>query len=683
MLKTICPTAAAILLLAGAPVNAQSTTLFNGGFEIADSEFGATSPEGWFFLNFQNDPVGDDDPTDDFIRRRVLDDGQMPFPGQGGTQVPVRSGSASLMISGGEGTNFRGVLNSNGSNDLGGIDRRLSYTPFGQEVRITGWYNIPQATAWQIQQPGFKIEFRESDGGNFRPTNGATVGPEFFLVNSVLQGGTGHNGGVWEEFELNIDNWYIEQFILRYSETNDGLPSQGSEPPAIFFLLPFIFGGQSNDPLAPDFLGNETGAVFFDDLAYTAELGNTSPTPNRRFYGDRQHYLEVALDGAAAGAPVPVTMNANNPDSPPLGTAQFPFWASAFFDTFQIAWDFDNDGFGNESWTSVLVYDRVPGWDEDATGEFQFQTGWYGYPLTWTDNIVDSRLFGRVQSDDGGVTNLVNQNGSTGSAGSSAVTTPSYQSSGLRRADIGSADVITTYQGLEQRSPTRVVAEGTYQGSLGTITATRDYSEDSAVGRSVASFSYEYTADAAISLDGEFRLGGLESFYTAGSYLADRVMIGREGDANANFDEATPGADLFASPVAFAVGDTIILSSNPGATPADAPTVSLTLDSLVGATTVGVQGTVDVAGNVEVWIEWTDAPATVSGGTGIAASFTVSATDPCIADFNGDGVLDVRDYLAVQNLADGGDTATDFDDSTSVNGADLVAYDAEFGNGCN
>lgn len=667
-----------LLASAGLPLSAQSTTLFNGGFEIPDAAFGETSPEGWNFLNFGQGGI-DDTPEDDFVRRRTLTDGQSPPP-------VVRTGDASLMISGGGDQNFRGALNSSGQGDLGGIDRRLAYTPFGQEVRITGYFNIPASNAWQVQRPGFKIEFRRPDGTNFAPTGGAAVGPEFFFVEPVSDGGTGHNNGEWEKFELVMDHWYIEQFQRRYG---DGTPGEGDQG-TIFFLLPFLFGGQSDDPQAPDFIGNETGACFYDDFSYEFEIGNSSPQQNRKLYADRQHQVEVELDPSSANTPIQIFFNQNNPDTPSLGTPLFMFWASNYWDLFDAAWDFDTDGVGGENWTTVNIYDRVPGWDQDATGEFQFQTGWFGYPLTWQDNVVDGRLYPRVQSDDGGVADLVNQTGSTGSPGTGVVTAPSYETNPLNFATYTAADIRTTANDLEAdgmqdaRGDTTVVVAGTYPGSVASIDASRDYTTDAQVGTTTNTFTYSFTANSPITLSGAFRLATLESFYQPGNYLARAVDV--EGSV-LELSAATPGANLFVSPAAFGVGDTVTLLNDTDGTPSDAPTVSLTLDALSGATGLGVQGVLALDGTLEVWVEWTGAPATIASSTTIDATFTVTATAPasvivCEPDLNDDGVLDFIDYVVFQALAQAGDLAVDFDGTNMLGAGDFTEFENLFNLGC-
>ena len=54
----------------------------------------------------------------------------------------------------------------------------------------------------------------------------------------------------------------------------------------------------------------------------------------------------------------------------------------------------------------------------------------------------------------------------------------------------------------------------------------------------------------------------------------------------------------------------------------------------------------------------------------------------CDADFNGDGSLDILDFVAFQNAFTGGDGAADCDGSGSLNILDFVCFQNLFGTGC-
>jgi hypothetical protein len=54
----------------------------------------------------------------------------------------------------------------------------------------------------------------------------------------------------------------------------------------------------------------------------------------------------------------------------------------------------------------------------------------------------------------------------------------------------------------------------------------------------------------------------------------------------------------------------------------------------------------------------------------------------CYADFNGDGNLNILDFVAVQNAFVGGDPQADCDGSGMLNILDFVCFQNAFGGGC-
>jgi len=58
------------------------------------------------------------------------------------------------------------------------------------------------------------------------------------------------------------------------------------------------------------------------------------------------------------------------------------------------------------------------------------------------------------------------------------------------------------------------------------------------------------------------------------------------------------------------------------------------------------------------------------------------ATNPCRADFDGDGELTIFDFLAFQNAFDAGNASADFDGDGSLTIFDFLAFQNEFDAGC-
>jgi hypothetical protein len=61
---------------------------------------------------------------------------------------------------------------------------------------------------------------------------------------------------------------------------------------------------------------------------------------------------------------------------------------------------------------------------------------------------------------------------------------------------------------------------------------------------------------------------------------------------------------------------------------------------------------------------------------------TELATAPCRADLDGDGVLDIFDFLAFGNFFDAGDPRADFDGDGVLDIFDFLAFGNEFDAGC-
>ncbi|MEM1165329.1 MAG: hypothetical protein AAGI30_03465 [Planctomycetota bacterium] len=621
--------------------------LFNGGFEIPDVLFGPSSAEGWNFIAFEG---GDPGPSGDFVLRRTATDAFTP------ANPLIRSGQASLMLRGGNvASAFLGaVLSNGGGGDIGAIDRRLGFESFGQEIRITGYFAVPADAPWQIISPSIQPEFRVSAQGDaFRIDGGATVAAQLNLIVPVSQGGTGHTNGEWRRFELVIDYWLIEQLLNRQLNgfaAPTGLPDQ-------FDIIPFLFNGPS--------LLEETGVVYFDDFSYEFTNGDPEtpgdPSPPATVWGDRQVNVQVEEDPSVTEAPIEVSFNAVDPVGPPLLlTGSTGIFASSFIETVDaagglstppnnlLAWNFDSDGLRGESWTTVNILDRVPGYDDPATGQFQFTTGWHGYPVTWSDVVVNGRLKARVQDDEGGTFNIAGATGSASPAGTVVVTAPSYEATTFDEPTYTSADVqarfLDTLDGApaDTRGEVEIDVAGTYPSGAATFTGTRDYNVDPVVGSTTSFYTYTFDVDSAITLTGEFRLATLESIF--GVPGDSQSLVVSVNGTEVDLRDVTPGSTIFGTPVAFAVGETITVenATSPGLDAAtgedsadEAPTIALTLDALTGAAgALEVQGTLGVDGTAEVWVAWADAPGVLSTSTSIDATFTVTATEPtsCTSD---------------------------------------------------
>ncbi len=71
------------------------------------------------------------------------------------------------------------------------------------------------------------------------------------------------------------------------------------------------------------------------------------------------------------------------------------------------------------------------------------------------------------------------------------------------------------------------------------------------------------------------------------------------------------------------------------------------------------------------------------GGLEVSSGFwAAGGLLACRADLDGDGVLTIFDFLAFQNLFDGGDLRADFDGDGALTIFDFLAFQNEFSMGC-
>jgi len=70
------------------------------------------------------------------------------------------------------------------------------------------------------------------------------------------------------------------------------------------------------------------------------------------------------------------------------------------------------------------------------------------------------------------------------------------------------------------------------------------------------------------------------------------------------------------------------------------------------------------------------------GGQFTSSTFVIEIEPACAADVNGDGALDILDFVAFQNLFVDGDDAADFNGDGVLNILDFVAFQGVFVAGC-
>ncbi len=126
----------------------------------------------------------------------------------------------------------------------------------------------------------------------------------------------------------------------------------------------------------------------------------------------------------------------------------------------------------------------------------------------------------------------------------------------------------------------------------------------------------------------------------------------------------------------------IEFSDNGGLSWSLAENVSDTPEGWVVAA-VRVSDVVDVTSEFRVRFRATDNPNDSVTEAGIDAfRIIVDGATSCRADFDGNGTLDIFDFLAFQNAFSAGDLAADFDGSGTLDIFDFLAFQNEFTAGC-
>jgi hypothetical protein len=87
---------------------------------------------------------------------------------------------------------------------------------------------------------------------------------------------------------------------------------------------------------------------------------------------------------------------------------------------------------------------------------------------------------------------------------------------------------------------------------------------------------------------------------------------------------------------------------------------------------------VDVT-NGRIDVEWVSG---FFGGLGYLSGIQLVPAGACNADVNGDGVLNILDFIAFQELFQAGDPAADCDDNGALNILDFICYQGVFQAGC-
>ena len=329
----------------------------------------------------------------------------------------------------------------------------------------------------------------------------------------------------------------------------------------------------------------------------------------------------------------------------------------------------DPDNPGTGTFTIIDFYDRVPG-----TGS---------YPLSAADIIANGFIRPLVQRQDG----------SSSAFGTSIVTGPSFRPQG------GPLDLIPDMLGADvligpNHAEDRIAIEnaGVY-GAQATIT-TRHLWPDPAVGRTEVVVSYTWVAEADITLATGSTGRGFDAFRLVmfssmladsddGVYDARYLRTSPPGGPSRTIEipESPRNRHLFAAPVPLGVGGAFtLLKDNLATWNAGGPSLQIVVESVSApAGRLGVQAYLAGTTNpnddsLSVWLEWVDAPAVVSAGTRIEATFRVIATPATDAgDLNHDGLFTRPDSVRAFVLRGRTESSPDFDAYADMNRDGTIA----------
>ncbi len=293
---------------------------------------------------------------------------------------------------------------------------------------------------------------------------------------------------------------------------------------------------------------------------------------------------------------------------------------------------------GGHNHKVVEAFDQVPG-----TGSF---------PLVFVDLHANTFLRNTYQKPGGG----------GGALGTSVVGSASFRTgAGLQFIPTVTRGDVTT-DGFFGRYHSDI--DGNF-GSQASINTRRTF-PDPIVGKTTVGLVVDFTADQTINLAGgaftgndRFRMMTVSSMFTS-STVFDADLL-RYEDSNGDIQTlqlttaTARNAHLFTAPDE--VGDWIELVKSPGSTWfSDSPTIRIDIKDK-GGMRLGVQGF--LAGTTDpnddslsVWLEWLDAPNTITSGTTLGVDVEVVATaDPelpvIVGDLNADGFVGIDDLNTV------------------------------------
>ncbi|MEM9083776.1 MAG: hypothetical protein AAGB34_09280 [Planctomycetota bacterium] len=620
---------------------------------------------------FEDEPISDDydifGPFDAI--RRTAGDGELP------ANPPVFEGVASLQINGGLG----------GGPFVGVLGNPAAATPVifgGGPITMTFRYNVPASTPWAFQTPLVKFNPR-------RPNSSFYSEPEKPILIPTINGGVGHTNGEWVQTEFTYDRWLIDAINNFQNDVRVGRVGStfGAVPSSVSPLLS-RFG-------ALEFGQNETGQIFFDDVRIGQLLGDETPLPPRIIWNDYNYAGEVAVDDSIPEPAVPMYFNTDSSFATfntTIDGSTVPYAYSIFFDGFQIAYDNDSDGFGGEDFQVVNIYDNPSG------SVFVFPDF---YPLTWQDVVVQGTQIPFVQLADGssaGGTNRIITGPSLDTANAFEQAPVFSEASMLVLWNPESVDgesilvegELVENRNARPRSEFIMRSVGAFDGGNASFVGERDYSQDPVEGQTASSVTYTLDVNSAVDMASA---GGVQLFSmtaqrpSCGSASAVRAeVVTTAGVTSSSLVGVAPGADLFSSPVSFAVGDTIrLVNSTRSGT--DDPTIEVTLDATSAVGGLSVQGDISLDGTVTLTVHWDGAPDPLPASSSLIASLTVVATSLedvglCAGDFDGDGDADAEDIDAFESAFNAQLCAADITGPTGFDFFDYLALQASVAEGC-
>ncbi len=571
-------------------------------------------------------------------RRRIATDGLVP-------PAMIRSGIASMEVT--AGADFGGI-DTDTFSSLTFLFNNPQFTMGCGPMNWSVWINIPAATPFVSQFGGLKFEFKRPNTSVYEVFESLFFGP-----NTPIPA---HTNGQWVKISTTVTQ---ADFDWKFNFFNDGPDQDGigtpwPDLPDAVSLVHFRFG------TVPPAV-TETGTIFFDDVV--ASQQNFVAGDSIEFWDDGFTKAVAIPDGGVLEPAVPLFLNGTRLGYPCLA--------------------------GDDSFKIVDFFDLVP-----STASF---------PLTWADIVANGFVRPLVQKANGG-----------SQLGTSVITAPSFRRSGqpltlipaITRADVNAGVAIPPDRDLNALPPFfgnalrtdkfKVTGQGNY-GAFATVVSQRDYGTDPVVGATTFTFTATWTASQAITLDGSTTGRGFDAFrlMTLSSMLANiglgqydaRFIAVKDplGDTRTLAIPASPrGVHLFPAPQPIGVGGTLTLFQDNGATfNPGSPSVEVTLQSISGppgvAGSLGVQAFLATSTNpnddsLSAWIEWVGAPATISAGTSITATFLVRATEPTdVGDANHDGTRNCDDVTILVSLLGKATSAPDFNAYCDMNGDGLIS----------